>query len=632
MSRWGAGRPLRLLKSNWDTGVFLLLYFLYVWLVVDPRLIHHAMGILTPYHGVCFKTGFPFFWEHSWRPGGLTEYVTRFVSATYFMGVVGALISTAVAWALCMASDALLRLVNQPRGAVIRYIPALLLLPLYGRYGNPLPAVLPLLVALAGFFLYRRFVSERSSRAIVLIGLATVTVYYVAGSAWVVFTGLAVIDGFLLRRQPRLGWAALLFGFASAWLVGCLVFGLPLAEAYGKPPSADVSIDAWNSLAAFLLYLYFPVVLLGGAIPRLVNERQSTRRQGHKRRSAQSSRSAGIFGMAQRNWGRRDLGLVLVCVLGAFVAWKTFSWPGKISLLVDYLCQQERWPEALAIANRTPQMASNPKFHRNVMLALHHTGRLGDAMFRYPQASSQAAYDLLNSDLDSHTHFQDSRFFFQLGQINLAEKSAYEALTGTGQWPPLLKHLARIHLVKGQPETARIHLEALRQHVFYRRSAAAMLARITTDPGLGSDPEIRRLRTNIPVRDCPTTAIDMEEALLELLEANPGNRMAYDFLMARYLCDLRPDRVVQQLGHWEHFGCGEVPRIYQEAIIIDANRNGQPIPSDDARLEVSTVQRAELFFRVLASTSNRQKAIEVARRLGLGDSYFVFYCFGVSGL
>lgn len=51
--------------SRLETGLFLLLFYLYVWLVIDPRLLHHSLGIMTPYRPFSFHTGWPFFAQHA---------------------------------------------------------------------------------------------------------------------------------------------------------------------------------------------------------------------------------------------------------------------------------------------------------------------------------------------------------------------------------------------------------------------------------------------------------------------------------------------------------------------------------------------------------------------------------------
>ncbi len=73
-------------RSGVDTGLFFVLFYLYVWLVIDPRLIHHTMGLVTPYRPFSFTTGWPFLWEHLALPGGLVMYGSRYLSALYAVG------------------------------------------------------------------------------------------------------------------------------------------------------------------------------------------------------------------------------------------------------------------------------------------------------------------------------------------------------------------------------------------------------------------------------------------------------------------------------------------------------------------------------------------------------------------
>lgn len=61
-----------------NTGIFFLLFHLYVWLIIDPRLVDHAVGILSPYYSLSFTAGWPFLHEHLSRSGGIVEYVARF--------------------------------------------------------------------------------------------------------------------------------------------------------------------------------------------------------------------------------------------------------------------------------------------------------------------------------------------------------------------------------------------------------------------------------------------------------------------------------------------------------------------------------------------------------------------------
>ena len=52
------------LRPSAVAGLFFLFFYLYAWLIVDPRLIYQGLGIFTAYRYFAFHTGWPFFLEH----------------------------------------------------------------------------------------------------------------------------------------------------------------------------------------------------------------------------------------------------------------------------------------------------------------------------------------------------------------------------------------------------------------------------------------------------------------------------------------------------------------------------------------------------------------------------------------
>jgi hypothetical protein len=140
-----------------NTAAGCLLVYFYVWLVVDPRLVHHGLGILSYYHPFSFRTGWPFFADHLQRPGGLVEYAARALSQCYAFGWAGGLIITGCAWHGCWSTNALSHLARRGPTGPLRFVPAVLILVLYGSYSHPLHALLSLVVALSGFVFFVRW-------------------------------------------------------------------------------------------------------------------------------------------------------------------------------------------------------------------------------------------------------------------------------------------------------------------------------------------------------------------------------------------------------------------------------------------------------------------------------------------
>ena len=199
-----------------DTALFFLLVFLFVWLVIDARLIHHSIGIFTASIPFSFSTGWAFFREHLCRPGGLVEYAARWFSQWYSIGWAGALIITAVAWCTCICTDVLTRAGGRPRGRVARYVPAVLLVVMWAGYSHPLRPALSLLAALACFALYLPWARPSAAGAIVVQVVLCVAVYFVAGAGGLLFPVLVAVYELLVRRRWLVAVTAALGGLGVA--------------------------------------------------------------------------------------------------------------------------------------------------------------------------------------------------------------------------------------------------------------------------------------------------------------------------------------------------------------------------------------------------------------------------------
>jgi tetratricopeptide (TPR) repeat protein len=616
-----------------ETGIFFLLFYLYVWLVLDTRLIHHAIGIFTPYYALSFSTGWDLFRECISRPRGLVEYITRFLSPLYGVGWLGAAILTCLAWCTSAVVDALQQISGQARGMVIRYVPPVLLLVMYGKYDQPLMTILSLLVALSLFLIYQRLAPRNAvQRGVFLLALSGVA-YVVAGSKGLWFPIMVAVYEWPLNGHARRGLLALASALLFPGLLGILLFRLPVREAYLGLVLPAEGMAEGNWRYALILYLYFPAVLAGAVWQRIAVTCWNSCLARFPAFAGNPSRGEQLGRFLWRGKSRWSIKLAGVCLAAGAIAWSALHADTRYALRIDFYCQRELWQEALRTADGRPQNLGYDRNQRNVLMALYRTGRLCDSMFRYPQAAGKDPYHVPQSERDVHTYLQESRFYLELGLVNRAEKCAYEALAGTGDLPAVLEQLATINIVKDQPEAAKVFLRVLGRKPLHRRAAANMLQRIENDPRLGNDPRVRQLRRCRLSADRVSVSLagNREESLRALLDENPDNRMAFEFLMIHYLRTIRPDRVVESLVHLERFGYPEIPRHFQEAIFVHASQTNAPFPVNQYRFDRETHERAAAFFGILARSSSREEARQRAVEAGLSDSYF-FYCwFGVSG-
>ena len=446
------------------------------------------------------------------------------------------------------------------------------------------------------------------------------------------FPVLVAVYELLIVRRMLGALTAVLCGLGVAWAAGKTLFALGVNEDYGG--FLLFGSGVWRRLpCAIALYCFFPVVLAGAAGWRGVFARRTSHAPDPPLPETDSSSVKAAFRLLGRGKPKRAIQMAVVFLGAGATAWYSFDAPARTALQIDYYSLCEHWTEVLRAADRMPYGTRTVRGNRNVVLALYRTGRLGDEMFRYPQAPGADLIATPGSAWDAGSYFQESRLFLELGQVNLAEKWAYEALETSGPLPEVLKHLATINLVKGRPETARILLGALGKNPLHRRTARELLQRLDEDPRLADDPRVSGIRRSMLTRDTffsPRTPV--EDLLLVLLEKNPRNRMAFEILMAFYLCNNRLDRSMANLRRLEDLEYREIPRHYQEAIVIYSNDTGREPPLGAYRLDPEVVRRGREFTAIMGTSASLEEIANRALAAGFGDTYYFYYLFGTSGL
>ena len=240
--------------------------------------------------------------------------------------------------------------------------------------------------------------------------------------------------------------------------------------------------------------------------------------------------------------------------------------------------QQRRWADVLEHARGVSPGAYSIIVMNEVNQALYFTGRLLDDMFCYPQVRDdpgvrpRPAMMLHVRSLTVLASMRRSDILFELGRINESEHMAYEALEVFGDRPRTLKRLVHINVLKGRPEAARRFLAVLERSLLHSRWARRCGRQLDADPKLSGVPVVASLRELMVVRDSIGAIADQESMLQGLLETNPRNRMAFEYLMAHYLLTRQLDALVANLHRFDDFDDPRLPRHCEEALVIYLDR------------------------------------------------------------
>jgi hypothetical protein len=221
-----------------------------------------------------------------------------------------------------------------------------------------------------------------------------------------------------------------------------------------------------------------------------------------------------------------------------------------------------------------------------------------------------------------------AEILFLVGRVNTCEHMMYEALELVGETPPILRRLAQIHLLKGEPAAARVFLCRLQESPWDRTWAHEWRECLDA----GSDPpdggELEHLRAFVYRTDKVETA-SVEQILREALETDRRNRAAFELMMAHFLLAVRPDEVAAQIGRLDDFGYSDVPVLYEEALLHYANVTGRPLPDlGTRRIRAETIERFRGFLSALGRhKGNRQEAWD-ALKADYGSTYWFYATFG----
>ncbi|MBP8305359.1 MAG: hypothetical protein KBE04_14685 [Phycisphaerae bacterium] len=624
--RWGSERV--------QEAIVVFLFFLWLRLAVGLHLLFHGAGVITNFPS--FYTTWGFFLDHTSYPGGPTEYLSAFLSQLLYIPWLGAMVVAVQAWAFCLCVAYLLEAAGLGSWRVFRYVPAMLLLVIYGRYTYHFPATLAVLTALGlacGVVAIGRRWPGRPTR---LAGFfaAFVIGYLLAGGAALILALICVLWECLFVKDWRAGWICAVWAAAMPYVIGVLGFGVSLVDAYTRLLPFSWRVLYYEPRSRYITVVYVlagfvPVILGAGGAIRLAVDYYRRHRAKDGRRSTRATvppkglariRAAAyrIIGLGEGGWFVRTAVVIVALAAAAILSLDTRE---RTRFAVDYYAFHKRWPDVLAAARKAPDILF---VMQAVNRALYHTGRLDREMFQWPQ---EPAALLLNRSPSNRVFWQSFDVDLDLGLVNMAENALTESLEGLGDRPMILQRLVVVNLIKDHPDTARIYLGALSRTLFHRDWAEEWLRRIEADPRLSGDLEIQTLRSMSLDRDRPSVRLPEEQMLTWLLDRNPENRMAFEYLESWFLLTKQLPKFMEPIGKLKAFGYTELPRHYEEAMLIYAYGSRKRIDIQGFKPSGQLQKRAAEFNKVVAlSVTDRRAAVDQIRNRFPGTYFYYYFC------
>ena len=242
-----------------------------------------------------------------------------------------------------------------------------------------------------------------------------------------------------------------------------------------------------------------------------------------------------------RKWLKDSKGLViplcsfaLVAVVMGAVVWKNANFKAEKVMQYDFMASHQQWNRIIETANKEKPNNQIGVTVQNLALAMR--GVLLDQMQNYNQNGIAGLLPDVQSDATSPMPTAEA--FYQLGMINVAQRTVFEAQEAILDFQKsgrCYKRLAQTNLINGNYEVARKYLMALQKTLFYREWANETLPLLGDEEAIAKHPEYGRLR-KWAYKDNFFFSDHVTPEMLECLYSGcTDNSMAYQYLMAYYM-------------------------------------------------------------------------------------------------
>lgn len=247
--------------------------------------------------------------------------------------------------------------------------------------------------------------------------------------------------------------------------------------------------------------------------------------------------------------------------------------------------------------------------------------RLPEKLMDYYQPAALGLFMPVSEESTYLSTQLSGEVWFRLGDMTMAEHASMLSMIFSPQNKNarMVQRLAEINLVNGDHEAARKYLRILSKTLFYRQWAQERL------PGKESAEVkewLRYKRSCLPQKDTlRLSSTDVVKSLHLLLETNPANQMALDYL----LCfDLLMKDLPAFLKDYEHYHPGVPNRLYAEALLIhlyQKRATGNEIKAKG--INPAIVQEFNEYNHLHTKAQGNPSALETK----FGRTYWFYYQF-----
>ena len=488
----------------------------------------------------------------SW-PGGLSDYIGRFLTQFFLFAKIGAALLAILIAAVQMLTA---RLLGKGWLSCLNVLPPLMAVGLLCDENALVGGIVAILMAQLSAWCISAIGNPRLRRPIAIV--CTPLFYWAMGPLGIVAVVLIAID----ELKKELG--------VTKGTIGYIIVSLALSLALPALLASFVAVESQ--------YMYSGIHYM--------------RSHGADASSlwymALSVAILPIFALAWKKgtspvtpWKTLLLSLVLA-VGGVFALVKpAVNMKAECVMAYDFMARMQQWNRIRQAAVSTPP--NNALSTTVLNLALAKSGRLGEQMFEYQQKGTMGLLPPFESDAMSP--LATSEVYYHIGMINTAQRytfEAQEAILDYQKSARCYKRLAETNIICGNYPVARKYLMSLKKTMFYSDWADQTLGLLGNEEAIDNHPEYGLLRRNCISYDSFYNENDYIGMLQQLYLSNKSNRLGFEYLLAACLLNKDLDMFVNVLGTNDVIAYDDMPTYFQQAFAlwwsINKSKSGQNPP------------------------------------------------------
>lgn len=240
-----------------------------------------------------------------------------------------------------------------------------------------------------------------------------------------------------------------------------------------------------------------------------------------------------IHQLSNVNYQLSIIFVVIAVCMGNMVQ-KKANFKAEKVMQYDFMACHQQWNRIIETINKERPKNQIGVTVQNLALAMH--GQLIAHGDDYNQNGLKGL--LPDVERDATSPMPTAEAFYQLGMINVAQRTVFEAQEAILDFQKsgrCYKRLAQTNLINGNYEVARKYLAALQKTLFYRDWANETLALLGNENAINKHPEYGRLRKVVYNKDFYFSDHVTPQMLEDLYLCNTDNQIAFQYMMASFL-------------------------------------------------------------------------------------------------